>query len=394
MKKTITKLTSILFVVLLVLGTMSGALAASGADNIAVETGANAFNYSLDIDPINTTYASLQFDVTINNDQYSDLQITSIEFSSSFGTAAQVPTDKDVDGFKIKYQTGFVSTENQFSNADVKQLCSVTFQYTGSTPVSVMFNNLTLVRLNELSDGSVEIIEQPIQDWSRTLNVSRTESTPNNGGGTPAGGGSGTGTPNEDDQSVLGETTMNFDDVTTDDWFYDAVQYAVAANIIRGVTPTTFEPETPMTRGMFVTILYRLEGEPAVTGANPFEDVAAGLYYITPVIWASANHIVDGYDSDTFAPDDVLTREQLVTMLYRYAAYKGYDMTAGMNAELSAMTDAGTISAYALTPFKWAYASDIIHGTTPTTLSPGVTATRAQGAKMLMDFMESFVKRV
>jgi hypothetical protein len=386
MKKTFTKLTSLLIAVLLILGTMSGALAAGKTDNIIVATGTNTFVYLLHIDPIGDDYASLQFDVIIDNNQYSDLQIASITYTNSFGTAAQVPTDKNVNGFQIKYQTGFVSTENQFSNADVKQLCSIAFQYTGSTAVTVTFDNLTLVRRNELNDGSVQVIKDTIDDWSRTLNVSRGATvTP---GGNPGGGDNGGG------QSVLGTSSVDFDDVHQGDWYYNAVQYVAAAKLIEGTTPTTFEPETALTRGMFATILYRMAGSPAVAGTNPFKDVVSGQWYTNAVMWAAKTNIVKGYTSDTFGPDDVLTREQLVTMLYRYASFKGYNVSAGQNEDLRSMTDAHTVASFATAAFKWAYAADIIHGTTPTTLSPQGAATRAQGAMMVMDFMESFVAKV
>lgn len=387
MKKTLTKLTRLLISVLLVLGTMTGALAAGSTDNISVETGTNTFVYWLYIDPMSDEYASLQFEVTIDNDQYSDLQITSITFANSFGTAAQVPTDKNVNGFQIKYRTGFVSTENQFSNPDVKQLCSIAFQYTGSSAASVTFDNLTLLRLNELSDGSMQIIEDTIDDWRRTLNVSRgTAVTPggNPGGGSDNGGG----------QGVLGASAIDFDDVHQGDWYYNAVQYVAAAKLISGTTPTTFEPNTPLTRGMFATILYRLAGSPAVLGENPFADVASEQWYTDAVIWAAKNKIVSGYTSSTFGPNDILTREQLVTMMYRYASFKGYNVTAGQTGQFGGMTDSGKISSFALTAFKWAYSSNIIHGTTPTTLSPLGNASRAEGAKIMMDFMESFVTKV
>jgi VCBS repeat-containing protein len=192
----------------------------------------------------------------------------------------------------------------------------------------------------------------------------------------------------EEDEAVLGETA-SFDDVTEDDWFFEAVQYVVNEGLFGGTTDTTFEPYTKMTRGMLVTVLHRLEGKPAPGTENPFSDVAAGQYYTDAVLWASGEGIVEGYDGEFF-PDLVITREQLAVILYRYAAYKGYNVTA--SADLTAFADASQISGYAVEELQWAVGAGLIGGKTPTTLAPTDTASRAEVAQTLMKFMEAFVK--
>ena len=181
----------------------------------------------------------------------------------------------------------------------------------------------------------------------------------------------------------------SFTDVDTDDWFADAVQYMLDNGMMNGVTDTTFAPGSTTTRGMIVTILYRLEGEPD-TAASNFTDVAANMYYADAVAWAQANSIVTGITETTFAPDQAITREQMAAILYRYAQYKGYDVTA--NNDLSSYTDASQISAYATTAMQWANAEGLITGNTSTTINPKGNATRAEVATILMRFCENIAK--
>ncbi len=181
----------------------------------------------------------------------------------------------------------------------------------------------------------------------------------------------------------------SFTDVDTDDWFADAVQYMLDNGMMNGVTDTTFGPGTTTTRGMIVTILYRLEGEPDTT-ASSFTDVASGMYYADAVAWAQANSIVTGITETIFAPDQAITREQMAAILYRYAQYKGYDVTA--SNDLSSYTDASRISAYATAAMQWANAEGLITGNTSTTINPTGNATRAEVATILMRFCETVTK--
>ncbi len=169
-----------------------------------------------------------------------------------------------------------------------------------------------------------------------------------------------------------------FKDVNESDWFYNEVLYAYEQGLMKGIENDVFGPNETTTRAMVVTILYRLEGSPAVDTACTFRDVKAGEYYEAPVIWAAANNIVNGYDPKTFAPNDFITREQLATILYRYASYKGYDVSAA--ADLSAYEDADLIDDYAQAAMEWANAAELISGTTSTILRPLGNATRAQVA--------------
>ena len=181
-----------------------------------------------------------------------------------------------------------------------------------------------------------------------------------------------------------------FPDVDENDWFYDEVVYVYENGLMNGVENNRFAPNTATNRAMLATILYRLAGEPAVSGDLPFTDVAAGTWYTDAVLWAAQNGIVNGLGENTFAPMNTLTREQLVTMLYRYAEAEGYDVSAA--ADLSGYPDAGKVQPYAQEAMSWAVAEGIVAGMEDGTLNPAGNATRAQIATILMRFCEGVAK--
>ncbi len=181
--------------------------------------------------------------------------------------------------------------------------------------------------------------------------------------------------------------SIGFHDVSRSDWYYDAVSYVYNNDLMTGVSNTQFAPNSNLTRGMLVTILYRLEDEPRVTGSSGFADVASDAWYADAVTWAADHNIVNGISTTKFAPNVDITREQLAAILYRYASYKGYDVTG--RDFLTVYTDRDSISAYALDAMQWAVDEGIITGMTTTTIRPQGTATRAQCATMLMRFIEN-----
>lgn len=183
---------------------------------------------------------------------------------------------------------------------------------------------------------------------------------------------------------------LPFGDVKSGDWFYNDVKYVYEKGMMAGTAADVFAPNATTTRAMIVTILYRLEGSPAVTGTNAFVDVPAGQWYTDAVNWAAANQIVKGTSATTFAPNDSITREQMAAILYRYAQYKGYDVTK--KADLSEYSDNGQVSAYAKDALAWANAAKLINGVTNTTLAPQGNATRAQVSAILHRFCDGVVK--
>jgi len=183
---------------------------------------------------------------------------------------------------------------------------------------------------------------------------------------------------------LISEWLSPFGDVQRSDWFYRAVRFAYSSGIITGTTETTFAPGIDLTRAMLVTILYRYAGEPEVDGSAAFGDVEDGAWYTDAVTWASQNGLVTGYNADTFGTNDAITRAQLAVILYRYAAYLGYDTET--SGDLSVYTDGDSTSDWAADAVAWAVGAGIITGTSDTTVAPNGTASRAQGATMLQRF--------
>lgn len=183
------------------------------------------------------------------------------------------------------------------------------------------------------------------------------------------------------------DTITSFKDVQSDDWFYENVQFVVENKLMNGISETEFAPEAALTRAMLVTVLYRNAGEPATNRSIPFADVDMGAYYANAVLWAKQNKIVNGVTENEFAPESDITREQIAAIMYRYAQYKGYDVSVGENANLS-FDDKGSISEYAEAAMKYVVVSGLIQGKSATMLNPTDNATRAEIAAILQRFIE------
>lgn len=180
--------------------------------------------------------------------------------------------------------------------------------------------------------------------------------------------------------------TNPFTDVKTGDWFYDAVSYVYTEGLMTGTGTYTFSPNASTSRAMLVTILWRLQGEPYVSGSS-FSDVKSSAYYYDAVRWAARYGIVEGYEGNVFKPDDAITREQFAAILYRYAEYCKYSTSASTN--LSAYKDNAKVSSWAGTAMKWAVAEGLFEGDNLGNLDPQGQTTRAAAAKLLMAFCEN-----
>ena len=179
---------------------------------------------------------------------------------------------------------------------------------------------------------------------------------------------------------------LPFADVPSGSWYYDDIAYIYDAGLMNGLTATTFGPNLSTTRGMIVTILWRMENEPAAKHGCPFADVRRGSYYEQAIAWAAENGIVTGFDASTFAPDQAITREQLAAILFRFAAYRGLDAVT-LRENLSSFQDQAAISAYAVPALNWAVGEVLMQGTGDK-LEPTGSATRAQVAAMLRRFIQ------
>ena len=171
-----------------------------------------------------------------------------------------------------------------------------------------------------------------------------------------------------------------FTDVPAGHWASEAIAYVTGQGYFNGTSETTFGPSVPMSRAMLATVLWRMEGQPAPTGANAFTDVAAGQWYTDAVTWAAEQGIVTGTGNGLFDPNGNITREQLAVMLYRYAG------GAAAGADLSAYPDASSVSSWAVEAMGWAVSNGILSGNEAGQLSPGGAATRAEVAQMLLNY--------
>ncbi len=185
--------------------------------------------------------------------------------------------------------------------------------------------------------------------------------------------------------ALLSGTAYAYSDVPDGAWYAEAVDYVSGRGLMTGVSDTAFAPDSPVTRGMIVTILYREAGSPAFVGKAEFSDVAEGAWYAAAVEWAAEVGLVIGYGNGLFGPEDPVTREQMAVMLRQYAKMRVVDVTK--TADISSYTDAASVSGWANEALRWAVAEDLISGTTADTLDPGGKVIRAQAAAMLMRFL-------
>lgn len=194
---------------------------------------------------------------------------------------------------------------------------------------------------------------------------------------------------NKTDYETNNILPLPFTDVKDTDWYYEAVKFAYDNNLMKGVSESEFAPNNMLTRAMLVTILYRNAGEPVVNNSIPFADVDMNAWYANAVVWAKQNGIVNGVNETDFAPDNNITREQIAAIMHRYAQYKGYDVSVGENTNILSYDDAESISEYAIASMQYVVGSGLIKGKSATTLNPSDNATRAEIAAILQRFVKA-----
>ena len=181
-----------------------------------------------------------------------------------------------------------------------------------------------------------------------------------------------------------------FTDADTKAWYHDGVHFCVENGYMQGVSDTKFAPSGTLSRAMIVTMLWRMEGKPVVNYAMSFKDVPAGEWYTEAIRWAQSTGVVEGYSAEAFGPDDPISREQMATILYRFA--KNHKINVANTNTLAGFTDVNKVSAWALDAMKWANAVGLVQGRTTTTLVPEVSITRAEAATMVQRYCEAFKK--
>ena len=297
--------------------------------------------------------------------------------SVAYGTAK--------NALKLPETVEVTLSNNKKVNLSVHWTCD---KYDGNTAGDYTFEGTLLLTdgiTNPKSLKAYVVVKvQPKQDGGNTGGGG----SGGGGGGSSGGGSSSGGSGNTGNNG--GSSGTPFLDIRTH-WAKSAIESAVAKGLFAGTTPTTFHPDQAMNRAMLVTVLYRMEKEPAAEGrGKSFADVSAGAYYAKAVAWASDKGIVAGYSETQFGPEDTITREQLAVILNRYATYKGYNTSK--SADLAAFQDADQISEWARVPVQWANVMKLLNGRTSTTLAPKGSATRAEVAKILVTFQDT-VKR-
>ena len=229
----------------------------------------------------------------------------------------------------------------------------------------------------KVMNGTKNNINVTINGVSRTIGENKTETFVYTSGG---------GTPSEPE-----EPTWPFTDVTEGkDWFYDAVAYVYENGIMAGTDETTFEPYMELDRAMAAQLFYNLEGKPTVTGDSTFTDVTSGHWAVDAITWAAQNDIVAGIGGGLYDPDSNVTREQFAVMLYKYARFKGCDLTA--TGDLTQFPDAGSISSWAETALSWANGKGLINGHENGTIDPKGSTIRAQAASIMANFDQNVAK--
>ena len=229
----------------------------------------------------------------------------------------------------------------------------------------------------KVKNGTENNIKVTINGVSKTIGQNKIETFVYTSGG---------GTPSEPE-----EPTWPFTDVTEGgDWFYDAVAYVYENGIMAGTDETTFAPYMELDRAMAAQLFYNLEGKPAVTGDSTFTDVTSGHWAVDAITWAAQNDIVAGIGGGLYDPDSNVTREQFAVMLYKYARFKGYDLTAA--GDLTQFPDAGSISSWAETALSWANGKGLINGHENGTIDPKGRTIRAQAASIMANFDQNVAK--
>ena len=324
--------------------------------------------------------AAVKAPIGLNSTDASGLTTVTLDVTAEDSTNGKLTFDYDTKTLKLVSVNTEKGIMSSYNDADGQ----LTFAYAAETAVTGQVATLTFSYDQNTCPNSTDVIATTLEDGSKldlaeketiTFKLRNTVVIPG-GSDTPS-------TPTEPEKPEF-----PFTDVTTDHPFYEDIKYVYEKGLMQGVSEDIFQSATTTTRGMIATILYRMEGEPAVKNASSFKDVADGMFYSNAVAWAAANGIVNGYADGTFQPDQTISREQMAAILYRYAQYKGCDVSVGEDTNILSYTDAAQVAEYAIPAFQWAVGAGIINGTTASTLSPKGSATRGQVAAILHRYCE------
>ncbi len=343
---------------------------------------------------------------TLKNGSFGERYFVEVKVSDEEGRSIILESDSFVHGYGITHQP--TADEPYVLTNKEEDVVSYTW-YQRSAESHILLDSENEYTLSSGEDGEeyfveIEFIDETIliSDYFEWKEPTKPAEKPSGGGGLQAGGDTSNKGADKFDKneqtkpedsapttpttpsapSDEPESTKLFDDVPAGSWFEEAAEWMGKNGYMSGTAPRTFSPNLNTTRGMIVTVLWRMAGSPAPTGECPFVDVAEGSYYEDAITWAAENGVVTGISEKTFAPDDLITREQLATIIYRNEVRKGMEALT-MEENLTHFTDADAISEYAVTAMNWAVGQGIINGITETTLAPQKKATRAECATIL-----------
>ena len=345
---------------------------------VKVELDENQNTFTVDIH-VNEEkkFAGMEFGIDLPD----GVELTGVEYlDSAIKGASHTPVVTREEENRTYF--GFYLGENAFQGE--YDVATLTFRYSGDADVEIVLGYSNVVSL----DNNGETTSDETSN-SFTIEVTREDNQGGSSGGGNTGGGSNTG-GNNGGQTDIGEGdtplgSAPFTDVADDAWYKEAVDYVYANGLMSGTSATTFAPNMLLSRAMIAQVVHNLEDNPAAE-QGVFTDVAAGAWYANAVDWAAGEEIVSGYGNGKFGPEDNITREQMALILYGYAQYKGYDVSA--SGELSSFTDGASTSSWAAEAVQWAVGSGLLSGKGGGVLDPQGTATRAEVASILMRFCE------
>ena len=346
---------------------------------VKVELDENQNTFTVDIH-VNEEekFAGMEFGIDLPD----GVELTGVEYlDSAIRGASHTPVVTREEENRTYF--GFYLGENAFQGE--YDVATLTFRYSGDADVEIVLGYSNVVSL----DNNGETTSDETSN-SFTIEVTREDNQGGSSGGGNTGGGSNTG-GNNGGQTDIGEGdtplgSAPFTDVADDAWYKEAVDYVYANGLMSGTSATTFAPNMLLSRAMIAQVVHNLEDNPAAAEQGVFTDVAAGAWYANAVDWAAGEEIVSGYGNGKFGPEDNITREQMALILYGYAQYKGYDVSA--SGELSSFTDGASTSSWAAEAVQWAVGSGLLSGKGGGVLDPQGTATRAEVASILMRFCE------
>ncbi len=334
---------------------------------------------------------------TLENGVFGERYFVEVKVSDEEGRSTILTSDSFVQGYGINHQPT-MDEPYVVTNKEEDVVSYAWYQRSAESHIRLEDENE--YKLSGGEDGKeyfvdVEFIDETVirSDYFEWEKPSAPTYRPSGGGGLPAtGAGRGNTTPTvtekeeatkpEDDKGGKLESDKLFDDVPAGIWYAEAAEWMGKKGYMSGTAPRIFSPDLNTTRGMIVTVLWRMAGSPTPSGECPFVDVKPNSYYRDAITWAQENGVVTGHSDTIFKPDDLITREQLAAIIFRNEVRKGMEAVT-LEENLAAFEDAGDISEYAITALNWAVGQKVINGVSETKLAPRKTATRAECATML-----------